>query len=573
MARVQEARKDAERAIKARIRSRLRRVQVERGLSPKPARELGIDLDEISDHLLSDHPPLHRLPDYHIDHIVPLFEFDIRVHEQLRRAFAPQNLRWLTAKGNKAKGAKVRSLDLVRKAAEFAQRPYKRIRPMGRVMREAVSDPTHPQHEQMLKQRVRHVERQKRFNHQLLLSMRMDPACGGSIPIDLEERERILNGDLPRFERMIEQAHNPRSPGDDAHNPLRGSAPDLAITDETFMSHPVGTTGGAGGDLRCPHCRTPYTTRVCPGCGAELHGPGGGSAPSNGAHNPRADISSPPKEDPLRGPRARGDEISEVQAPGEFIDDDGSVRLGGVVQGPPNPWMSLEWGGGLELRRLYDLPDAPSQVYPKPTVRIPAPPKLDPSEEDTFNVHCLARAYRDAVRRIWGDGPHMFRGFVGSPTGWKSWKKLKLAVEKLIQHELSPIVWVTWSLKSGWLAPKGDKNLADGKPPPIQIIFDPEKIDRFRGWCRSDTRPPGPGGIVTRPPAFTELAHLWHKMQQRLIFRNPDPGDDETVQAIIDEFLPEGVYDELLKKSFAQAKDEQEKLNRQAEQNIWVYRM
>lgn len=47
---------------------------------------------------------------YHIDHIIPLSTFDLRDKKQVKKAFAPENLQWLTAKKNQKKGNKLVTL-------------------------------------------------------------------------------------------------------------------------------------------------------------------------------------------------------------------------------------------------------------------------------------------------------------------------------------------------------------------------------------------------------------------------------------------------------------------------------
>ena len=61
------------------------------------SKEYGIDYDAIIKKL--GYPPA---KDYHIDHIQPVSSFDLTDPEQVRRAFAPDNLRWLAAKLNMA---------------------------------------------------------------------------------------------------------------------------------------------------------------------------------------------------------------------------------------------------------------------------------------------------------------------------------------------------------------------------------------------------------------------------------------------------------------------------------------
>ena len=61
----------------------------------------GVNYDAIIQHL-------GKKPEgnYHIDHIKPLSSFDLTKPEQIKQAFAPENLQWLPAKENIIKGNK-----------------------------------------------------------------------------------------------------------------------------------------------------------------------------------------------------------------------------------------------------------------------------------------------------------------------------------------------------------------------------------------------------------------------------------------------------------------------------------
>ena len=77
------------------------------------SREYGIDYGKIIDHLMKNRPEgvsdddLGNYRKWHIDHIFPLSKFDLNNPEEVKKAFAPENHQWLTAKDNMRKGNKI----------------------------------------------------------------------------------------------------------------------------------------------------------------------------------------------------------------------------------------------------------------------------------------------------------------------------------------------------------------------------------------------------------------------------------------------------------------------------------
>lgn len=67
----------------------------------KSSDKYGINFKEIIEHLK---PFPENISNYHIDHIIPLSLFDLNNPEEIKKAFAPENHQWLTAKENMEKG-------------------------------------------------------------------------------------------------------------------------------------------------------------------------------------------------------------------------------------------------------------------------------------------------------------------------------------------------------------------------------------------------------------------------------------------------------------------------------------
>ena len=68
------------------------------------SKKYGINWKEI---IKSLKPFPNDLKNYEIDHIIPLHTFDLNNHEQIKSAFAPSNLQWLTIEENRKKSGKL----------------------------------------------------------------------------------------------------------------------------------------------------------------------------------------------------------------------------------------------------------------------------------------------------------------------------------------------------------------------------------------------------------------------------------------------------------------------------------
>ena len=96
---------DLEYAIADRLRRSLHHAMTKYSKTGKiiSSRKYGIDWKQVIDSLK---PFPEEVRNFEIDHIRPLHTFDLGDIEQVRLAFAPQNLQWLTVKENRSKGGK-----------------------------------------------------------------------------------------------------------------------------------------------------------------------------------------------------------------------------------------------------------------------------------------------------------------------------------------------------------------------------------------------------------------------------------------------------------------------------------
>jgi len=92
--------------INRRLRARVRNAinYYTRTGKTRPSREYGINYKKIIDHLKPFPKDKHL---YHIDHIKPLFSFNLNNPDEVRQAFAPENHQWLLAERNLTKGKMV----------------------------------------------------------------------------------------------------------------------------------------------------------------------------------------------------------------------------------------------------------------------------------------------------------------------------------------------------------------------------------------------------------------------------------------------------------------------------------
>lgn len=87
--------------VRNRINSAIKNYVI--GGKIKSLDKYGIDLQPIIKYLL---PFPENIKEYHIDHIIPVFAFDLNDPEQFKLAFLPENHQWLKTKENLQKGAK-----------------------------------------------------------------------------------------------------------------------------------------------------------------------------------------------------------------------------------------------------------------------------------------------------------------------------------------------------------------------------------------------------------------------------------------------------------------------------------
>ncbi|MFH1711438.1 MAG: hypothetical protein ABH840_03960 [Nanoarchaeota archaeon] len=97
---------DFEYAIADRLRRSLNHAMKKYSKTGKiiSSKKYGINWEEVIEHLK---PFPKKIKDFEIDHITPLHVFDLNKHEEVKKAFAPENLQWLTISENRRKSGKI----------------------------------------------------------------------------------------------------------------------------------------------------------------------------------------------------------------------------------------------------------------------------------------------------------------------------------------------------------------------------------------------------------------------------------------------------------------------------------
>ncbi len=82
------------------------RYYIKTGKVSNPMKKYGLDWKGIIKQLTPIPKPRSK---YHVDHIIPLFRFDLSNFEQIHIAFAPENHRWMLAKENMSRNKNKRT--------------------------------------------------------------------------------------------------------------------------------------------------------------------------------------------------------------------------------------------------------------------------------------------------------------------------------------------------------------------------------------------------------------------------------------------------------------------------------
>jgi hypothetical protein len=574
------------RLTKNRLRTRLRSALEDRGLPHKPPSHFGIDLNVLADHL-GPVPNLDRPHRYHIDHIVPLDEFDLSNVDQVRKAFSPENIQWLSKKANLRKGKKKRRQG--GRSYEYSLAVKERIA-VARELKKQIRDTKKA--ELQLRRRkgnLAYIEALGRLTGVLQDDDIPTFSPGGG---DSEKRSQSHRSALSHDNKSDSATDTQRSdarPGmranartSTANNSTRSAATRSessprngcpAASSAPCAERPlrVTSTSAQGAPIASVQCAKTAIS-LAPRCAQT--GVQKLDSSDETAHNARGRHDSvailPPKEVIKRRnhdggyPVQSAPSICNITGLREY-ELNGATVLEGTRprRTQPRRWAD-PWNTRMaEVRARCGIPEYGMEGA---HYVIPAPPRLSKTGDAYDRANTLIHAYKAAVRRLWPS--HKFRGLNGNPRNMKCFPQLLAAAEKLLEAELSPLAWAVW-----WLEiPERDASKKRAKsPPPIWTVFSADRIWRFRGWHRREIRNRTLAGTRRRPPEAWELARKLSTLKLLLQKRDPDPSNTEAVRAVVQEVFPGDSHARLLQAAVDHAGQIGNRLKHAANLNTWIW--
>lgn len=280
--------------------------------------------------------------------------------------------------------------------------------------------------------------------------------------------------------------------------------------------------------------------------------------------NPNSKVITNRKEDPdlLASQGARGSAAGETAAGSSSF-----LPAFPTASGPTGAFL----GGDLppavlppEALRL--LPPPPSFQAISPPV-VPPPPLLP--EDTSSDFATLEAAYSSAAEHETGHAPSPYARKAVSQ--FEMERTLGACADKLRAHQLPPIVWAVWSIRvynQYAVQAKAKRKRTRVRIPPSAWVFNPARVEKHHGWCRTEMGD-ALGGNVCIPPSALELQRRWRGLQAEVArMREPTV---ERVRAARDAWLPPGEYDALTAKAAAEAEAKREALAQGLAQGRWIW--
>lgn len=219
-------------------------------------------------------------------------------------------------------------------------------------------------------------------------------------------------------------------------------------------------------------------------------------------------------------------------------------RIGGVGRPPPPPGKM-----GVPL-------------YPGPTVcppaMIPGPPLLPDEIDDLDAADWLAKAFRGAVasrykKRCWS---------LGSRDKLKKSKHLKLLVEAaglLREYGVPPAAWAAFSVDQ-WRR----NEMGKGQPRP-NWVFSIKRIEDQHGWGRRE-------GYAAKRAVYSKPAQDLMRRYKCMRVALAQSGAQTRVEVavVVEQWFPNGLYEQLQEKARARAVEDQLLINQRAARGEWM---
>jgi hypothetical protein len=150
-------------------------------------------------------------------------------------------------------------------------------------------------------------------------------------------------------------------------------------------------------------------------------------------------------------------------------------------------------------------------------------------------------------------------------------KTLGACADKLREHRLPPILWAVWSFRvyNDFAVQRNAKRKRTAvRLPPVAWAFNPERVEKHHGWCRSEMGSEL-GGTLFIPPSALELQRRWRGMRSEVErLRVPTI---ENVRAVRDAWFKPGEYTALVAKATAEATAKRAAMAQGIARGEWVW--
>jgi DNA-binding Lrp family transcriptional regulator len=236
--------------------------------------------------------------------------------------------------------------------------------------------------------------------------------------------------------------------------------------------------------------------------------------------------------------------------------------LGGFVGGGGRRFIGWQYNG---------VPDWPDLVY----TRIPSPPLLKEEWLPDQKVEFLTATYASAIEARYSTPKKkascwVFKGKRKPRNGDGTFMFLLDAAEELLRAEIPPAVWVGFSLDV-WEHDQGDSGLHRRKKvkwPAPNWVFGVPRINKQRGWCKSDAGEKYVGGRSVVTPKCKEL-HIKHARMRAALMSKECSADE--VSKIVNDIFPDNLYARLLEQAQLEVSDMQRLLRKRSSKGEWLW--
>jgi hypothetical protein len=224
-------------------------------------------------------------------------------------------------------------------------------------------------------------------------------------------------------------------------------------------------------------------------------------------------------------------------------------------------------GSGNKFWNHFSVPLEPAlEAIPAPTV--PAPPKLNPDACDEYRFRFITKTWVAYISfRYPKSNAGSFYKTWKNPKKSKHFSLITSAAEKFIEHKLAPAAWIAFSCDM-W---HDYLERPETSSPPIKWVFDSARLDKWRGWARSETRWYSSKRVLYTKTYKTLLAK--YSLMKQDLSRLPITAIDSDVEKVVDKYFPGDLYNELKKKIKAETARIQEILDDSLARGEWLWNM